>query len=83
MKLSLRQQADAVELAFVNKRGHVRNLTGLVEKGRRPKPELDLAKMALPALEAACATLRYMEKHEPALRKLLDKQPEPDLLSAG
>lgn len=81
--LTLRQQADAVELAFVNQCGHVNNLVALVEKRRRPQAELDLARLSLPALEAAVGTLRFMEKNEPALRALLKKVPQPDLLSAG
>lgn len=83
MTLTIRQQAEAVELVTVNHRGHVDNLRGLVERKRRPAHELDLAKAQLPGLEAALATLRYIEKHETAFRALLKKQPQADLLSAG
>jgi hypothetical protein len=54
---SLRQQAEAVELAALNLRGHIENLTDLVSKGSRPKHELEICLMRYPALNAAAKTL--------------------------
>lgn len=73
MTVSLRQQADAVELAFLNQRGHVNNLVDLVEKRRRPQSDLDIARLNLPALEAAAKTFRFMVEHEKELRTVLKK----------
>lgn len=84
MKLTLAQQADHVELAVQGKRDHVeRVLAPLVENGKRSAEELKMSRMHLAGLEAALATMRYLGKNEPALKKLLDKQPHPDLLAAG
>lgn len=84
MKLTLAQQADFVELSFQSYRDRVhRVLTPLVEKGKRSKEELSLAIRNRDGLEAAFTTLRYLAQHETKLRKLLDKQPHPDLLAAG
>lgn len=83
MILTIRQQADAVELLYVNHKGHVDNLTSLVERKRRPAHELNLAKAQLPGIAAAVNTLRFIEKNEAAFRALLKKQPQDDLLSAG
>lgn len=64
MTVPLNQQADAVELAFLNQRGHVNNLSGLVAKGKRPQAELDLARMQLTPLEAAAATMRGLAQKQ-------------------
>ena len=56
--ISPEAQAAAVELMFVNERGHYNNLRDLVEKRRRPKDEADFVGRRLPALEAAARTLR-------------------------
>lgn len=68
-------QAAAVELAFVNLRGHVANLEGLVRKNKRPEAELEMARSRLPGLEAAHRTLQYLSAHEAKLRALLEEQP--------
>ena len=68
---SIHEQAFAVELAFVNHRGHVRNLAGLVDKGRRSGAELAEARRTLPGLEAAVATLRFLELHAEAFKRFM------------
>lgn len=84
MKLTLNQQADHIELALQSQRDHVvRVLSPKVEKSQRSKEELKLAQLHETGLEAALSTMRFMAKHEASLRKLLDKQPQPDLLAAG
>jgi hypothetical protein len=59
---TLKQQADAVELATVNQRGHVANISELVERGKRPPHELNLARRSIPGLAAATTTLRALEQ---------------------
>lgn len=58
-------QATAVERAAVNLRGHVNNLADLVQRGRRPKHELDIATAWLPDIEAAAVTMRRLASNEP------------------
>lgn len=68
---TIREQASAVELAAVNRKGHVDNLRNLVRQGKRPAHELNLAESYLPALQAAAVTLKFMEKHADMLRKMM------------
>jgi hypothetical protein len=60
MTTTLEQQAQAVERAAVNQRGHVNNLRSLVERGRRSKEELELQEAWTPALEEAAVTMRRL-----------------------
>jgi hypothetical protein len=63
---TLQAQASAVERAALNLNGHVNNLSELVQKGRRPPAELDLARAWLPDLKAAAATMRTLaDQKEP------------------
>jgi hypothetical protein len=66
MKITLADQATAVETAAANLRGHVDNLRGLVTARRRSEMDLHIAEDRLPALEAAAVTLRDMAKWEAA-----------------
>lgn len=59
---TLAQQADAVTLAALNQRGHCSNLENLVRRNKRPATDLEIARLALPALEAAAATLTALAK---------------------
>lgn len=76
MTVSLRLQVEAVELAALNQRGHANNIELLVGKGKRGQTELDIARMSLPALDAAAKTLAFIERHEAAFRKLIEAQGE-------
>jgi hypothetical protein len=63
---TLQAQAAAVERAALNLNGHVNNLVDLVQKGRRQRTELDLARAWLPDLQAAAATMRTLaDQKEP------------------
>lgn len=63
---TLRAQADAVELAALNRAGLIRTLEDLVAKKKRPQHDLDVAKALLPDLQAAAATMRRLaEQKEP------------------
>jgi hypothetical protein len=66
MKITLADQATAVETAAANLRGHVDNLRNLVAAKRRSEMDLHIAEDRLPALEAAAVTLRDMAKWEAA-----------------
>lgn len=70
-KISLQRQADAVELEIVNRRGFIDVLRPLVFKGKRAESDLVMAQMPLPALQAALATLRFIQANEDALRAVL------------
>lgn len=63
-KVTLRQQADAVELAALNRRGHIQRLEEMVANGKRPFTEIEIAKLALPGLDAAAATLQALAEQE-------------------
>lgn len=60
MSISIDRQAAAVEISVSNLRGHIDNLTRLVEAGKRNPVDLQIAKDRYPALEAAAITLRQM-----------------------
>jgi hypothetical protein len=62
---TLRQQAEAVEVAALNLQGHINNLVGLVNKGRRPQLELDVCRLRYPALFAASRTLMALATSAP------------------
>lgn len=64
MTVSLRQQAQAVELAALNKRGLIHNLEEMAAKGKRPQTDIQIARLSLPALDAAAATLRSLADKE-------------------
>ena len=68
---SIKEQAAAVEIAAVNARGHMDNLSILVERGKRPPHDLDLVCKRLPLLEQAAKTLHYVEKYESELKTLI------------
>lgn len=70
-KISLQRQADAVELEIVNRRGFVAVLRPLVDRGKRAESDLVMAQMPLPALQAALATLRFIQANESVLRDAL------------
>lgn len=69
--IAIKLQAEAVEIAAVNLRAHVDNLSILVEKGKRPQHDLDLVCKRLPLLEQAAKTLHYVEKYEVQLKALI------------
>lgn len=60
MSVPIEAQATAVELAYLNLRGHRDNLRCLVEKGRRPKHELEQVDRQLADLRPAVATIKWL-----------------------
>lgn len=71
MKISIRSQAEAVELMILNRRGHIENLERLVSKKQRDPAELSVAQQPLPALEAALNTLKWLEKNEAKIKSAI------------
>lgn len=69
MTVTIEQQAAAVEISAVNLRGHIDNLSELVERNKRSAAELAIFIDRLPALEAAAKTLRWMAINEQQIRK--------------
>lgn len=67
---SIAEQADAVERAAANLRGHAENLERLVHLRRRPQHDLDQVMQFLPGLEAAVETMRFVQKHADKVRAL-------------
>lgn len=73
MPVSLAKQVAAVQRAVVNLRGHVANLSGLAERGKRPRVEYEMAAAWFKDLEAAGHTFEQVAKDEKIVR-LLDQQ---------
>lgn len=71
---TLRQQAQAVELAAVNLRGHIDNLKNLITANKRARWELDHSLSYSPALDAAAKTLAWLERHEREIRTLIERK---------
>jgi hypothetical protein len=68
MTIPIANQIAAVEISAANLRGHIENLTELVERGRRNQLELDVLDGRLPALEAAAVTLRWLQSNEARIK---------------
>lgn len=63
------RQADEVELAALNERGHLAVLREAVRKGKRSTIELSLIEARIPVLEDAARTLRWVQAREAELRE--------------
>jgi hypothetical protein len=74
MKIPLEVQVSAVERAVVNLRGHIDILRELVSKKKRDTGTLEVKESWLPQLEAALATLKWLEKHESSIKNALKAQ---------
>lgn len=81
MKVSLVEQIAAVETEYVNLRGSIEILEDLVRKKKRDELYLNIKKSRLASLGAALNTLKFVQKHEDAIRTAiqssLQRQPEP------
>ncbi len=69
--ITIEQQIAAVEISFVNQRGHAENLADLVGRNRRTQAEYDVVAERLPALEAAVTTLRWVAANQSAIKAAL------------
>lgn len=69
--INIDHQVSALEVAILNKQGHLETLEDLVRKGRRPPHETQLIRDSITALEAALATLKTVQKHKEAWRECL------------
>lgn len=73
---TLSQQAEAVERAAANWRGHVLNLRELALRGKRPQSEYDMAAAWLPDLEGAALTMRWLLGKENEFLAFIDTKAE-------
>jgi len=67
-KIPLSDQILAVERAAINLRGHIEILQGLVAQKKRDPIVLITKEGWLPDLEAALATLRWLDKNKDKLK---------------
>lgn len=67
-KVSLHQQINGVELALLSYKGHVDNLKRLVSKKQREQHEVDMVEPRIGQLEAALATLRWLQANEEKIK---------------
>lgn len=74
MKIPLRAQIDALELAIANKKGHIHTLQELVKAKKRPEMDLFIAQQPLEALEAGLKTLKWVEANEKRIKEALARQ---------
>lgn len=71
-------QAQAVELEYVNLRGHADQIRSLVEKGKRPAHEILQIERRLPALRAAANSLRWLARNETGIKLALAARADVD-----
>lgn len=69
--INIDHQVAALEVALLNKQGHLENLEDMVRKGRRPAHEAQLVRDSIAPLEAALNTLKTVQKHKEAWRECL------------
>lgn len=74
---TLHAQVTAVELAYVNMRGSVEILQGLVAKNKRDPAELKLMELKLPDLRQAWLTMQFIEANAERIRAAT-KAPDPE-----
>lgn len=65
---TIEAQAQAVELEYVNVRGHRDVVRNLVERGQRPEHELLQLDRRLPLLRAAAKSLRWLARNESGIK---------------
>lgn len=76
MKVPIRSQIDALELAIVNKKGHIDTLRELVKAKKRPEMDLFIAQQPVEALEAALKTLKWVEANKKSIKEAVKRQGE-------
>lgn len=72
----LQAQVTAVELAYLNARGGLEILRGLVDKRKRDPAELKLAELNVPNLRQAWLTMKFIEANAEKIRSAT-KVPDP------
>lgn len=71
MKIPLDVQIAAVERAVVNLEGHIAILRDLIAKKKRDPITVETKESWLPELQAALNTLKWLRKHEEAIKDKL------------
>lgn len=74
MKVPLEVQVSAVERSVINLRAHIDILRELVSKKKRDPITLEAKESWLPELEAALATLKWLQVHELSIKNALKAQ---------
>jgi CTP synthase (UTP-ammonia lyase) len=77
MPVTLAKQLAAVQRAVINLRGHVANLSGLAERGKRPRIEYEMAAAWFKDLEAAGNTFEMVAKDERIVRFIESQTHDP------
>lgn len=69
-KIPLATQIFEIELTVANRRGFISTLRDLVRRKERPQHDVDYQAGRLPALEAALATLKWLEANQELVREV-------------
>lgn len=69
-KIPLATQIFEIELTVANRRGFISTLRDLVRRKERPQHDVDYQTGRLPALEAALATLKWLEANQELVREV-------------
>ena len=68
-KISLSAQIFEIELTLANRRGFISTLRDLVRRKERPQHDVDYQAGRVPALEAALATLKWLETNQDLIKE--------------
>lgn len=68
-KIPLATQIFEIELTVANRRGFISTLRDLVRRKERPQHDVDYQTGRLPALEAALATLKWLEANQDLIKE--------------
>lgn len=69
-KIPLATQIFEIELTVANRRGFISTLRDLVRRKERPQHDVDYQAGRLPALEAALATLKWVEANQELIKEV-------------
>lgn len=69
-KIPLATQIFEIELTVANRRGFISTLRDLVRQKQRPQHDVDYQAGRLPALEAALATLKWVEANQDLIKEV-------------
>lgn len=67
-KIPIAAQVFEIELTLANRRGFISTLRDLVRRRERPQHDVDYQAGRIPALEAALATLKWVEANQDTIR---------------
>lgn len=73
-KIPLATQIFEIELTVANRRGFISTLRDLVRRKERPQHDVDYQAGRLPALEAALATLKWVEANQETIKQVYSQK---------